>query len=112
MLAVGTPDTASISLNSPHLHVSFSNMDEGENSDPSSKERHSDSKWLLIVIFAMVAYPLSFGPFYYLSGKGYIGHTASRRIMRVYAPLIYMVQKVPQIEKLGEKYLEWWEKRI
>jgi hypothetical protein len=60
-------------------------------SDDAKKKRYPWGCLIILTVFLLVAYPLSFGPFVWLLFNGYISGPMEIALYRFYAPLIELL---------------------
>ncbi len=69
---------------------------------------------LVVVAVLVIAYPLSFGPMFWLCSdpSNRVGHDLkSKAFLVVYDPVIWMMQSGPQpLRGLVTRYFQFWEK--
>jgi hypothetical protein len=86
--------------------------------DPSTQNSSSHAgRWALWISVALVAYVLSVGPVAALWLKLRDPSAPTEKLLDevdklgvVYAPVDYVVRKVPSLQPLSDAYMEWWFK--
>ena len=66
------------------------------------------AKWTAAgLVLSLVAYPLSYGPFYWLLGRGWISQPVFETVSYLYAPLGWILDGRDPPEWYAA-YLGWW----